>query len=144
MNDTLNAENTRERNASVKYPQQKGRTSRGSRTFNRPPYKMAWCWLTTTGEWVGCPRACCGYRSTSMPKKNLKGRTADVPPPMVYYTHDYETVRSNLHERKRRAVPSRQSDSTQTQHRCTGETPCPYGNVSHYELAHIQRHRPRP
>ena len=46
MNDTLNAENTRERNASVKYPQQKGRTSRGSRTFNRPPYKMAWCWLT--------------------------------------------------------------------------------------------------
>ena len=46
MNDTLNVENTRERNASVKYPQQKGRTSRGSRTFNRPPYKMAWSWLT--------------------------------------------------------------------------------------------------
>ena len=46
MNDTLNAENTRERNASVKYPQQKGRTSKGSRTFNRPPYKMAWSWLT--------------------------------------------------------------------------------------------------
>ena len=46
MNDTLNAETTRERNASVKYSQQKGRTSKGSRTFNRPPYKMAWSWLT--------------------------------------------------------------------------------------------------
>ena len=62
MNDTLNAENTRERNASVKYPQQKGRTSRGSRTFNRPPYKMAWSWLTAellnSVSWRSMSRNC--------------------------------------------------------------------------------------
>ena len=46
MNDTLNAENTRERNASVKYPQLKGRSSKGSRKFNRPPSGEGWIWLT--------------------------------------------------------------------------------------------------
>lgn len=46
MDDTLNVENTHERNASVKYPQQKGRTSRGSRKFNRPPSGEGWIWLT--------------------------------------------------------------------------------------------------
>ncbi len=29
-----------------KYPQQKGREGKSSRKFNRPPYNMAWCWLT--------------------------------------------------------------------------------------------------
>ena len=29
-----------------KYPQQKGRTSRGSRKFNRPPSGEGWIWLT--------------------------------------------------------------------------------------------------
>ena len=47
MNDTLDVENTHERNASVKYPQLKGRTSRRSRKFNRPPSNQAWSWLTS-------------------------------------------------------------------------------------------------
>ena len=46
MNDTLDVENTHERNTSVKYPLMKGRTSRGSRKFNRPPSGEGWIWLT--------------------------------------------------------------------------------------------------
>ena len=44
--DTPYVENTQERNASVKYPQQKGRSSKGSRKFNRPPSGEGWLWLT--------------------------------------------------------------------------------------------------
>ena len=47
MNDTLDMENNHTINASVKYPQLKGRTSRGSRKFNRPPSNQAWSWLTS-------------------------------------------------------------------------------------------------
>ena len=44
--DTPYVENTQERNASVKYPQQKGRSSKGSKKFNRPPSGEGWLWLT--------------------------------------------------------------------------------------------------
>ena len=44
--DTPYVENTQERNASVKYPLMKGRSSKGSRKFNRPPSGEGWIWLT--------------------------------------------------------------------------------------------------
>ena len=46
MNDTLDGDNNLTNNASVKYPLMKGRTSRGSRKFNRPPSGEGWIWLT--------------------------------------------------------------------------------------------------
>ena len=46
MNDTSDVIKTREINTSVKYPQLKGRSSRGSRKFNRPPSGEGWIWLT--------------------------------------------------------------------------------------------------
>ncbi len=46
MNNTSDVIKTREINTSVKYPLMKGRSSKGSRKFNRPPSGEGWIWLT--------------------------------------------------------------------------------------------------
>ena len=46
MDDTPDDANDRNLNASIKYPQLRGREGKPSRKFNRPPHNMAWCWLT--------------------------------------------------------------------------------------------------
>ncbi len=62
MDDTPDDANDINLNASIKYPQQRGREGKPSRRFNRPPHNMAWCWLTAellnSVSWRSMSRNC--------------------------------------------------------------------------------------
>ena len=62
MDDTPDDANDHNLNASIKYPQLRGREGKPSRRFNRPPHNMAWCWLTAellnSVSWRSMSRNC--------------------------------------------------------------------------------------